>query len=276
MTVVRYSSYIKYGEAVTAAGDALMALLAGSQLASHLLQLTEGSSSLLPEVFPKVIHINRMNLTSQAAYKILNDAESHLSAMGVPYALSLHEDYMKSCLELLLEAKLCKRDDVDISSSWFHENFEIATKCSFSPDSKIQLDTLRKMRNCIMHEGGRANSSLVNELSAWPATVESKWVKITKYSPRGISVGDRVAFNHGEMILALAVTKKLAHEANEMLQVALPRTQWADIMIEDLIQQDQKLLLASDRERRANGYARFNFGPLNFSSTEIKDALARR
>lgn len=62
------------------------ALLAGAQLASHLLVLTEGSDRLLPEVYPRVPHIGRFNLTSDAARRILDSADTHLGAMSVPYA----------------------------------------------------------------------------------------------------------------------------------------------------------------------------------------------
>ena len=64
--------------------NAMMALLAGAQSASHLLQLTKGSRLLLPEVYPSVAHIGRFNLTSEAARQILGAADAHLGAMSVP------------------------------------------------------------------------------------------------------------------------------------------------------------------------------------------------
>lgn len=276
METIRYSDYVKYKDAVTEAGNALMALLAGSQLAVHFLQLTEGSNRLLPEIFPKVEHISRFNLKSEAAYSLLNEAESHLSAMGVPYALSLHEDYMKSCLDLLVKASLCKSRRVkDALSHEYHAIFEQATTHSFSRDSKIQLSTLRKMRNCMMHNGGRANSSLITELSNWNVTLESDWVGLAGNSPVGLQLGDKVFFGQGEMILSLAVTKRLAHEANVILQSALPKSMWADILVKDLLLQDGRLLTKSDKLKKAKGYARFHFDPLGLTEREIEDALNR-
>jgi hypothetical protein len=96
MGVVRFASYRQYDAARTDASNAMMALLAGAQLASHLLKLTEGSERLLPEVYPRVPHIGRFNLTSEAAREILDTADTHLGAMGVPYALAIHEDYLKT------------------------------------------------------------------------------------------------------------------------------------------------------------------------------------
>jgi hypothetical protein len=273
---VRYSDYMKYKEAVTDAGNALMALLAGSQLATHFLQLTEGSNRLLPEIFPNVLHISRFNLKTENAFAILNQAEIHLSAMGVPYALSLHEDYMQSCLELLIKAGVCKNINLKrTSSSEFHEIFEKSTGQLFSADSKLQLSTLRIMRNCMMHNGGRANSSLINEILKWNSTLESDWKRLTQSSPVGLRIGEKIFFGHGEMILSLAVTKRIAHEANLMLQTALPKTIWADILISDLLLIDANLLSKSDKLRKSIGYSRFNFGPIGLSEIDIKDAHTR-
>jgi len=276
MTVVRFSGYQKYEATIIEASNALLALLAGSKLASHLLQLTEGSPHLLPEVFPKVDHIGRFNLTSNAARQILEDADTHLGAMGVAYALSLHEDYMKTCLQLLLRAKLCTNKKIQVVSAYQHSVFESATSETFSANTFMQFVAIRKMRNCSIHQGGRADSSLVNEVSKWPTNVEEAWTRLAIRSPRGLNVGDRVVFGHGELFLALAVTKNLAREANEILQRVLPRAQWSDMLIDDLIEMNPKALRAPDLDRRVYGFARFNFGPLKLSHHEIQDALGRR
>ena len=63
-SIVEYLQYRQYEAARIEASNSMMALLAGAQLATHLLQLTEGSNRLLPEVFPQVPHIKRFNLTT--------------------------------------------------------------------------------------------------------------------------------------------------------------------------------------------------------------------
>lgn len=69
MTVVRFAAYRSYEAARVEASNAMMALLAGAQLASHLLLLSDGSSQLLPAMYPRVPHIGRFNLTSDAAWE---------------------------------------------------------------------------------------------------------------------------------------------------------------------------------------------------------------
>lgn len=60
--VIWFPAYREYDAVRTDVSNAMMALLAGAGMASHLLQLTEGSKHLLPEVFPRVEHIGRFNL----------------------------------------------------------------------------------------------------------------------------------------------------------------------------------------------------------------------
>jgi hypothetical protein len=77
------------------------------------------------------------------------------------------------------------------------------------------------------------------------------------------------------MILALAVTKVLDREANEMLQTSLPRELWADLMVEDFIQDYPNALRVPDRMRKAKGIARYRYGALALTEAEIAAAFAR-
>jgi hypothetical protein len=61
---------------------------------------------LLPEIFPAVPHIRRFNLTSEAARRLLVDADAHLGAVPVPYALSVHEAFVMDCLAWLHRLRL--------------------------------------------------------------------------------------------------------------------------------------------------------------------------
>jgi len=91
-----------------------------------------------------------------------------------------------------------------------------------------------------------------------------------------LQIGDIITFGHGEVLIAFAVTKTLAREANQVLQPALPRDLWADLVIEDLEAENPSALAVPDIMRRATGFARFHYGSLKLTSTEIADALKRR
>lgn len=277
--VVRFADYRLYEERRIEASNAMMGLLAGAQLASHLLQLTEGSERLLPEVFPRVAHIGRFNLTTEEARAILTAADTHLGAMSVPYSLALHEDYLKTCLELLARGGCCTTAQAERAKAKLalqHRGIEAATGGAFHLDGLAQIDTLRLMRNCMIHQGGRASPALISKVQSWSVSTETAWVKLAKGTLRHLQVDDPVRFGHAELILSLAVTKSLAREANVLLQGALPRALWADLVLEDLRMSDPgftgdgvQLL------RKLRGMARFNYGPIKLTEPELSAAIAR-
>lgn len=233
MKEVRFAEYRRYEARRVEASNAMMALLAGAGMASHLLQLTQGSRHLLPEVFPQVPHIGRFNLRTEVARQILNAADTHFGAMSIPYALALHDDFLRECIALLAAAGKCTAREVTAAGSLAakHPLIERCTGGAFNADSLGQLTTIRLMRNCMIHTGGRADRTLLNDLVSWTPSIEAGWVKLTGDNPRELALGDELAFGHGEMILTLAVTKVLAREANQLLQPSLPRAQWADMLI---------------------------------------------
>lgn len=276
MRIVRFADYRQYEQIRIDASNAVMGLLAGAQMAAHMLQLTEGSDRLLPEIFPRIPHIGRLNLTTGVAREILTEGDIHLGAMAVPYALAIHEDYLKTCLALLQRGGISlSKSPGDFKLANQHEEIERVTGKAFTAASLEQLHTLRLMRNCTIHSGGRVNNALVNKLASWTPDAEMGWVRLTRRSPRALQIGDAITFGHGEVLIALAVTKTLAREANQFLQPTLPRNLWADLVIEDLEAEAPAALTAPDVLRRASGIARFHYGLLKLTETEISAALKR-
>lgn len=101
MPEIHYPAYRTYVDTRVEANDAMMALLAGSRLAAHTLQLTEGSTATIASVFPAVEHIRRFDLRSDIARDLLRNADFHLASVAVTYALATHEDFATSTLTRL-------------------------------------------------------------------------------------------------------------------------------------------------------------------------------
>jgi hypothetical protein len=156
-----------------------------------------------------------------------------------------------------------------------HEEIERVTNSAFTVSSLQQLHTLRLMRNCTIHSGGRTSQALVRQVGGWSADAETGWVKLTHRSPRGLAVGDTVEFGHGEILIALAVTKTLAREANQLLQRTVPTAIWADLLAEDLLEQAPTVLRSPDVVRRATGLARHDYQSLGLTEADIRAALGR-
>ncbi|MFD3495399.1 hypothetical protein ACFWWB_33315 [Streptomyces sp. NPDC058690] len=277
MGIVRFLAYRNYEGSRVEANNAMMAMLAGSRLAEHMLGLARGSERMLPEIFPAVEHVGRMNLRVDSAQKLLADAESHLSAMAVPYALALHEDYVMICLKLLQRARLINSQGIKAANSkTMHQKFQDAASYSLSPVSVEQFNFLRLLRNSIIHAGGLPSDDLVTVSTSLSSTSVKNWEELAGGSPSMlVKPGQPVKLHQGELVASLTVTKSLAEQLNEGLQKALPRDIWADLLCEDFAVELSRYKHAQQRDRKLPGYARKNFDVLGLSGDEIKKAAQR-
>lgn len=278
-SIVRYAQYRQFDAERVKINDAVMGLLAGSQLASHFLQLTEGSNYFLADIFPNVSHIARFNLRSDLARDILGSAEDHLVNMAIPYILALHEDYMKHCLDLLVHANVMSKTQAkDTTSSTAHAEFETRLGTSFTPESLELFQILRLMRNCRIHSGGRVSTPLASALAALSPGAHSAWRAITKTSLEVRSKGELVMMGQSDLVAAFALTKRLTDEANVTLGQTYPRDLWADMLVEDMIDYFGKLnrgVNLMQVERRIEGFSRTHYDVLRLTDTELASAFAK-
>ncbi|MFC8247478.1 hypothetical protein [Streptomyces chartreusis] len=277
MSIVHFPEYRAYEQDRIRASDAMMALLAGSRLAENTLRLTDGSTRLLPEIFPAVPHIRRMNLTTASARTLLANAEQHLSAMAVPYALAIHEDFVQTCFGLLIKAgQMTTREASDTNASSMHRAFEQKVGRQLPRESLEQFHLIRKMRNAVIHAGGKPNQGLVNASNNLSSSALAQWMKVAGEHPATrITLGVPVTFSHGELILTLAVTKRLAQEMNFSLRDSLPHAVWADVALEDFATEHPQLNHISQRKRKLTGFIRTYYQALNLTEAEVASAIQR-
>lgn len=275
--VVRFRAYRQYESLRVEASNALMGLLAGAQLADHLLQLNRGSDRLLPEVYPNVPHIRRFNLTAEAASDILGDADVHLGAMSIAYALALHEDYLKTCLGMAADAGLLSRRRArETRSAGQHEALEQACGVRMPPLPLEQLGVLRKMRNAVVHDGGRVDEGLVDAIAGLSPQAVAAWTKVAGNDPTDLRAGDGLRLGHGEMLLSLAVTKNVDRGCNSVMQAGLPRHHWVRIAVDDALAEHPDSVRAGVALRKCHGFARYHYGPLELTRDEIEAELVGR
>ncbi len=166
-----------------------MALLAGSQLAANTLMLTQGSDRLLPEIFPRVPHIRRFNLKTEAAQRILTSADVHLATMALPYVMALHEDYIWSCLKRLQrEGSTTASKLRGVRSHNMHEHLELAAGGTFTPDSLETFHLMRLQRNCLIHDAGRVDSALVTHANALGPAAKALYEQLSRKPLPGYAV----------------------------------------------------------------------------------------
>lgn len=275
MAILQYPRHRQYDEQRVDANNAVMALLAGSKLATSVLQLTTGSEHRLAELFPSVEHIERLNLRTDDARLILTDAENHVGAMAIPYVMSIHEDYIVALCQALKDAGVMPASSMEgIGPANMHERLVSTTGGSFTPGTLNLFHFLRLVRNAQIHYAGKTHQALAKFSAAMTAPDEANWMQITSNPLPRYHLGDPLNLSIFELIGTLAVSKRLAEDANEEFQLGLPRAEWIALVVQDWASTrrvgNPEMLI-----RSAAGFARHAFGPLALTRTEIETELRR-
>ena len=276
--LVKFPAFRSYEKSRQLSNNAMMGLLAGSQLSAHFLQLTQGSNQILSRIFPNVPHIGRFDLTSESASEVLRNADSHLGNMAVPLVLAMHEDMLRTSAEILKEEGMCTSAQASANLVNLHGNISSATGKIYSPDMLSYIDTLRLMRNSLIHSGGKASAALVNSLSSWNDNMTEGWKTITKRNPKNIAINDVIDFRHGEMIAALAFTKRLDRETNVFLSMSVPRQTWIRYIVDETSDMQKNILRGNPKLalKKASGIARTYYPSLQVTKQELQEEIDRR
>lgn len=274
MALVKYPGYINAERERIKTNDAVMGLLVGSKLASRTLELTDGSSVTLSTMFPKVQHVHRFDLRADTAREILNDSESLLGSMAVLYTFGLHEDLLREMLTMLSsEPGVTAFKPRNVNSEELHAKFADITGISFASEELELFNVLRLMRNARIHNGGRAKKALSEALEVLSTDASSLWRDVTGQEPPMYQEKAEIKIGLSELILILAVTKRLAEAANIGLQGAISRPSWLTILKEHL--SDEVRLIGNSNQllRKCAGFARTYYAPLKFDSAELQTIL---
>ncbi|MFI0723906.1 hypothetical protein [Streptomyces sp. NPDC021224] len=218
-----------------------------------------------------------MNLTTAKARSLLSQAEQHLGAMAVPYALAIHEDYVKTCFSLLRrDRRITSAEIQGAKASNMHGLFEQKVGNQLPGDSIEQFHLIRGMRNAVIHAGGKPKSGLVAAANSLSANALAQWMKLTGEHPAArIALGVPVTLSHGELVLALAVTKRISQEMNFALKDTLSRDTWADVALEDFVSEHPQLVHIAQRKRKLAGFLHSYYQALDLSEAETTSAIQR-
>lgn len=282
---VRYPDYIKFKDQRQDVNTAIMALLAGSQLAANTLNLTAGSRMTLREIFPSVNHIERFNLRSEVAQNNLQEAEMHLASIGIPYVLALQEAYVKSVLDLLRQDGKTITDssgavNPTVKMANMHEVF--MASCGISslsgPQGMLELfHVLRLIRNCVIHKNGSFNQTLHSALRGLSTEAAGYWEKVAGQAPTSVlGVNGDLVLNSGELVLSFGVNKSLALSVNAALAAAISAEKWAEIAVVHFEETSTAPKNSSSWARSLRGFARHNYGPVQLSSEQLHVAAVKR
>ncbi|MGP5220422.1 hypothetical protein [Arthrobacter rhombi] len=275
MSEVKYKRYRDYLSQRIAANDTVMGLLAGSKLASQSLAITAGSQMLLKDIFPQVPHIDRFNLKAGKARGVLEDAENLLGVLAVPQIMALHEDLITGMLELLERSMAGSTNpNQRLNAKNMHARFEGAASISFTSSTLDLFQLLRMSRNAHIHNGGVVSKHFADELATCAPASLQLWRGITGESFPAYKEGDKVELRLPALIGTLAITKRLANEANEGLQQSLSPSVWADLVAEDC---KSPWVPGNDgqQKKRILGIARKYYAAVNITEADLMAAQQR-
>ncbi|MEZ2372941.1 hypothetical protein [Arthrobacter sp. RCC_34] len=274
MRTVSYLSYRIHEHQRVQANDTMMGLLVGSKLAAATLELTAGSAVTLSKMFPTVEHVRRFDHLTDKARAVLSDAEPLLGIMAVPFVIGLHEDLVVGMLKLINAEPNTRVPDLsNAKASNMHSKFERATGARFPGEVTELFHLIRIMRNAHIHNGGRANTALQNQVSGLSAPAIAMWKQITGEAAPHFTVGNEVRLGLPELICCLAVTKRLADAANIVLQTTLRRGRWLEMLKADWIASNPPKGNPQQRLKNLTGYARMYYAPLRFTKAEIQAVI---
>lgn len=278
---VHFLLYRQYQESQQRANNAMVALLAGSQLAAHTLQLTEGSERLLPEIFPAVSHIAYFNLRPHAAAEVLGSAGPHLATVTVPYALAIHEDFVNGCIDevsSILGAPPAAASG-GAPSATMHDALQRLVGVSLAPRSFVELELFhlyRLMRNCQIHGGGRVSPALQSYEQGLSPAAQDRWHQLTRRSTGAFVVRHQVEYRLLDVFAIFAVTKELGRGLNLLLHVGLTPSQWAAVCVDDYCQETLRVANSDAWGRGLIGYARHHYGVLGLTDQVLFQAAANK
>lgn len=281
-TWVEFPEFRRYEATRQEANNAMMALLAGAQLAAHTLQLASGSRQLLPDIFPGVEHISYFNLRTDSATQLLLDTGHHLGAVAVPYALAVHEDFVVTViaiLEGLGRARQAPGSSSDPAENrvkaWnMHETvfMTLGQPVPARGSAEVALEhfhLLREMRNAHIHSGGSISSELRGEVTNMSAPAQAAWTRVARRAPADVIAGPKLCFTTFDIFTAFATTKALGRTINSLVRDGLTAAEWAEICREDYTTRSSKASGSDQWIRGLLGHANAYYGTTSMSEADL-------
>lgn len=275
-----FPAYRDFEAARIAANDAMMALLVGSRLGQVAIDSMEAEKQdrYLPELFPDIDDVRRLNRTAKDTRELLANAESHLASMAIPFILSVYQDFATDVIDLMRQDGLAPGTDDPKRIPLEELHTYLVEKCGL-PLSGMELalfDFIRQLRNRIVHFGGTPGSHLRAAYARLPEEAKALWRKLTGGD---FTTGDSkspLVLGSAALYPVLAVTKRLSKGIVGELSRRLSRSQWADVVVADYHQVHAERLGGSARRlRRIFNYAKHQYSSLELTEGELADALNR-
>lgn len=270
-STVKFPIFRRYEQSRVEMNDSIMTIIVGLGVASTALS-PEKNSDRIADIFDGVAHVERMNVDLKSFGLKIIDTESHLATMALPYILSLHEDYILTCLELLRLSRIVSRTQINsTNASSMHELFVSSSGGSVPQQLIDEFHILRLIRNSFIHTGGIPNNELLTQHTSLGPASKTKWKKLSEIRTKQlIRSGHKTELCYDEIKIALAVTTEISRYINYILQSKLDRSQWLNILKDDFVSSHSTKMHQKTLKRKLTTYASTFYSVLSLTDREIE------
>jgi len=264
------------------ANRSVNAIIAASRVADRAIAAVGDQRRYLPEVYPgDEAAFEAFNYRLGDTRSHIRDARGTLSAILLPYAVAIYNDYVVDCIAIALlggysppSAKLIP--GLSALHEWLAEEVKIDLS---SRPQMILFDVVRQLRNRAVHGGGLADDALADareRLRVEASGAEADWLSVARSPLPNYSVGEPIHLGELDGRAMLYAAGNVARELNWELWTKIPRGLAADLVVADY-RTSRRPHAWSHEARRTGvlGLAEASYSPLDLTDDECSQAIAR-
>lgn len=274
-----FPAYRNFNRARISVNDSATAILIGVRLGKFSLENDNfNEEDFLPQLFEEndVQNIKKLNRNVKDAKHLLSQSEKHFSNMAIPYALAVHEAFMKEVITILqANHKIPVDTEIEDSLEKVHEF--IAGYCMGDLDAdKLSLFHItRRLRNRIVHGTGTAGTNLPRDYRKLGKSAKDRWLKLTGRDLDEIISSKKLDLSAGEVFAVFAVSYELVNNVMDLLAETLSREYWAAIAVKDYKDINPAQFNRKDiRFGSIRVYVNAHYSQLNLTDEELTEAIA--
>lgn len=279
---VRHRAWRDFDEVRRAATNAIAGLGFGLDLARLDAQTREeaGDDRRFSEVFRSITAATDFDFRPEPAKQELSTAEASLAQMTVPFSVSIYNEYLIDvvCLFERWHPSGFTQEPRTMSLGDLSSRLADSYGVSLTGYQGELLALLAYLRNRIVHYGGRASAQLAGRRRALSPEAERAWERVAGRPMPVPVVGQAFVLGRRDAAAALATVDHAASQLNSVMRNQFSASFWADVAVEDYVQQFPRPWHFGDtarREKAIRGYVSRDYAGLGITADEVADAVAR-
>ena len=271
---VKHRAYREFIKGRAAANDAGQAIVLAMRVLSADMQKLPADEKFLPDYYPAIHEIERLNVTPQRALAILANAESYYASMSIPFYVAILNTYVVESAKILKkDGKLGRGNLEEQSFGKLLGRLRNEAGVVWSADEEALLRLVCLVRNRIIHYGGIVGNALVSHWRLAPASAKNRW---RRAAGRGFTLvaGEQLLLGTPEVQATLAVTHAIARATNRELVRLVSSGSWSRMVVEDW--QEEASGNVQDHAAALRKLVTFNrayYADLGLSKDDLDEAL---